>query len=655
MFLYQAHPAGVSLPSATSRASLPKPARPAFSPSYQGTAGQASRHLTNLITGLQFFRWISTHCTITIDQTFRQENACRQHPSSIRQEALRRMLELFRRLLQVPVPDPEDARRRAMLNILLLGCLFLAAVGILMLLLGMLLNKWTFQQAASLLAILGLFFLLIPLIYFINRRWGQPAVYLFLAFLIAGYIFGDTPAQISNGSSVLYFAVPVLVASLLIHPLAGFLVAAIGCGIVAWANSLAVPGSFPNFIVMLGFFMLALISWVASYSLREVLKNLRNSNAELDRMVRERNADLAAALARQQEQAGQSNAILDSIADGVLVFDLNGRAIIANPSSLRLLDLPGDTILGSTLAALSESIPLDKDSRLVLSNLAAHPELKHTGQNIDWRGKTLSVTSAPVTDSHGDHLGTVAVFRDYTHETEVDHMKDTFLAIVSHELRTPLFATLGYVEMLKEAVYGPVDEKQAQALDKITANSNHLLEIVSDLLDQAQMEAGKLNLQARPFRPADLLISLHSVMDRIAASKGLSLVTELDPAIPEQIQGDLVRLQQILVNLVNNAVKFTDKGAIHVNLRRLAETAWSLEVQDTGRGIRPEHLGTIFEAFRQVDNPASHAAGGFGLGLAIVKQLTGLMGGEITVESQVGSGSRFTVRLPLVPLLTPKP
>ena len=150
----------------------------------------------------------------------------------------------------------------------------------------------------------------------------------------------------------------------------------------------------------------------------------------------------------------------------------------------------------------------------------------------------------------------------------MERMKDTFLAIVSHELRTPLNAILGYAEMIKEAIYGPVNEKQARASDRIMTNSHRLLDIVSDLLDQGQMEAGKLALHVRPFRPSDLIDNVHGVMDKISEDKSLALTSELDPALPKFINGDIARLQQILVNLINNAVKFTEKGSIHMSLKR---------------------------------------------------------------------------------------
>jgi PAS domain S-box-containing protein len=437
-------------------------------------------------------------------------------------------------------------------------------------------------------------------------------------------------------------------ASLLIHPMASFAIAAIGCGIITWENSLAIPGSYPNFIIMLGFFVLALISWLASRSLEEALKNLRRINTHLDHLVQERTQELADSLIRERIEASRSQAILESIADGVIVFDVNGSAIIANPSSTRLLDLPNEKLVGASVDELSQSAPLDAEGRNVLTGLLTKPGEQPNNAHIAWGKKTLSVTSALVNDSEKANIGTVAVFRDYTQEAEVERMKDTFLAIVSHELRTPLNAILGYAEMIKEAIYGPVNEKQVRASDRIMTNSHRLLDIVSDLLDQGQMEAGKLALHVRPFRPADLIENVHGVMDKIAEDKSLALTSELDPAMPKFIHGDIARLQQILVNLINNAVKFTEKGSIHMSLKSKDAQTWLLEVNDTGIGIPEEEISTIFEAFRQVDSTATRKYGGFGLGLSIVKQLTELMQGHVFVTSKLGEGSCFTVSLPMV-------
>ena len=151
-----------------------------------------------------------------------------------------------------------------------------------------------------------------------------------------------------------------------------------------------------------------------------------------------------------------------------------------------------------------------------------------------------------------------------------------------------------------------------------------------------------------PLRPAELLDNLHGVMDKTALDKGLMLTSEIDDALPETLNGDGARLQQILVNLVTNALKFTDKGFINIKLFCPYVDRWGIEVSDTGHGIPDSELPYIFDTFRQVEGTATRVHGGFGLGLSIVKQLVNLMNGEIKVRSRVDEGTRFIITLPLV-------
>lgn len=213
----------------------------------------------------------------------------------------------------------------------------------------------------------------------------------------------------------------------------------------------------------------------------------------------------------------------------------------------------------------------------------------------------------------------------------------------------PLNAILGYSEMLRDGFYGAVNEKQANAADRILNNSSRLLNIVSDLLDQARIEAGKLKFDYKPFYASDLTDNLRSVMDKIARDKGLELTSRIDVNLPRQLIGDTHRLQQVLVNLVNNAVKFTDKGGVDVYIYKVNEQHWGFDVTDTGQGIALDDQKHIFDPFRQLEGTVTRLHGGIGLGLAIVKRLVELMGGQIFLKSIVGQGSTFTIVLPFEP------
>ncbi len=228
------------------------------------------------------------------------------------------------------------------------------------------------------------------------------------------------------------------------------------------------------------------------------------------------------------------------------------------------------------------------------------------------------------------------------------HFKSRLLANVSHDLRTPLNSILGYTEMLGEEIYGPLNDEQRAANERILANAQRLLTLIGGLLDQSRIEAGKVELTSEPFHPADLMDEMTSVMGILAGRKGLRLTTSIDPQLPTTLVGDPKRLHQILMNLVGNAIKFTEQGGVQVEFYR-REQQWVIRVSDSGPGIPQEAHRYIFEPFRRVDDSTTREKDGVGLGLSIVHQLTSLMGGEIELDSQVGRGSTFRVFLPLEP------
>jgi signal transduction histidine kinase len=225
--------------------------------------------------------------------------------------------------------------------------------------------------------------------------------------------------------------------------------------------------------------------------------------------------------------------------------------------------------------------------------------------------------------------------------------KSQLLAKVSHELRTPLGAIMGYTELLQNGVFGPLSQQQQGVTAEVIDSTDYLAKLVNELLDQAQNESGAMRLHIRPVAPADILQYVEAQLGVLAQNKGLLLATEMDEDVPLLLMGDYERLQQIVVNLVGNAIKFTDSGRVRVRLFRPDPAHWAIEVADTGAGIPQEAQIYIFEPFRQVNDSMTRQQGGTGLGLAIVQQLAGLMGGQITLESKIGVGSTFTVVLPL--------
>lgn len=231
---------------------------------------------------------------------------------------------------------------------------------------------------------------------------------------------------------------------------------------------------------------------------------------------------------------------------------------------------------------------------------------------------------------------------------EASRLKSQLLAKVSHELRTPLGGVIGYAELLQQGAFGSLQEEQQDAADNIVGSANYLNAMINELLDQAQIEARSVRIFKESFSPAHLLESAASSLRVLALGKGLEFRSDLDPQLPLRLWGDERRLQQILINLGGNAIKFTSQGQVSLSLRiDSASATWQMQVQDTGIGIPIEAQTYIFDPFRQVENAATRSVSGTGLGLSITKQLVELMGGFITLQSDLGKGSLFTVTLPL--------
>jgi signal transduction histidine kinase len=227
--------------------------------------------------------------------------------------------------------------------------------------------------------------------------------------------------------------------------------------------------------------------------------------------------------------------------------------------------------------------------------------------------------------------------------------KSKLLANVSHEMRTPLHAIMGYAEILEQGVYGEITSQQRKATNKILTGSSILLDFINNLLDKAQLESGKLNFNLKPFSLADLVEEVHAQTSVLAEAKGLLFTSSVADNMPKIIFGDRYWLRQLMFNLISNAIKFTEEGSVSLTLNRVEE-GWYFQVKDTGPGIPAEAQARIFEAFEQGSNDHAGSTKGIGLGLSIVKEVTTLMEGDVTVTSELGVGTIFTVTLPLLPI-----
>jgi signal transduction histidine kinase len=223
--------------------------------------------------------------------------------------------------------------------------------------------------------------------------------------------------------------------------------------------------------------------------------------------------------------------------------------------------------------------------------------------------------------------------------------KSQFLANMSHELRTPLNAVLGYSELLNDGIYGELTEKVHGVLERVQSNGRHLLGLINDVLDLSKIEAGQLNLRVDDYSMAALVKSVVAATESLARGKGLVLGTAIQEGLPLG-RGDEARLSQVLLNLVGNAIKFTDRGSVEI-AASAAGGRFTVSVRDTGPGIAEADQARIFEEFQQVDASSTRKKGGTGLGLAIAKRIVGMHGGRLTVESTPGAGSTFYMSVPI--------
>jgi len=226
--------------------------------------------------------------------------------------------------------------------------------------------------------------------------------------------------------------------------------------------------------------------------------------------------------------------------------------------------------------------------------------------------------------------------------------KSNFMANMSHELRTPMNGIMGFSKLLS---LSGLNKSQLEFTKMINASSEHLLELINDILDFSKLEAKKLKLYKKPFDIKQTVKNSIGIISELAKSRGLYTVYEIAPEIDHEMNGDELRIKQILINLLSNAVKFSYKGGITVKVSESGRTGnismISISISDTGIGIPPEKTGEIFEMFHQLDDSSTRRQGGAGLGLSIVRGLLEIMSGSVSVASNIGEGSTFTVTIPL--------
>jgi signal transduction histidine kinase len=345
-----------------------------------------------------------------------------------------------------------------------------------------------------------------------------------------------------------------------------------------------------------------------------------------------------------------------SMENEALVLDEFNRLLDANPAARRLFGL-NEAHIGKPVETWLRPFPeftcLFQDAGEAQCELA----FEHHQAQV-WR----SMQTTSLVNAQGESRGKLIVLNDITQRKlaeaqmnlahqkalEASRMKTRLLANISHDLRSPMTAVLGFSDLLRSGVLGEINEQQRIALENIQESANQQLDFVNNLIGQAQLETGQIILNIQHFSVEDLIESIHSTVKAVAARKGIELNFFQEASLPGLLYGDPYWIRQIMLNLVNNAIKFTAKGSVNVRVFQASADTWSLQVSDSGIGIPADKLDVIFEPFRQLKEGRANQSGS-GLGLSIVKQLTDLMRGSIEVMSMPGMGSTFTVILPYQP------
>jgi len=382
------------------------------------------------------------------------------------------------------------------------------------------------------------------------------------------------------------------------------------------------------------------------------------NNAELYRYVREQAERLGVMLRREQEESSKNQAILASIADGVLVNDAQGRIILVNAAAARILNSTEEALLGQNVrnvfAIFSPSgrrEALEAMDAFMSASTATGQEATTIETVLEMDQRVVSAHLAPVITANDEFLGVVTVLRDITKEVEADRAKSEFVSTVSHELRTPLTSIKGYTDLLIAGAVGEINEQQKRFLNIIKSNADRLTALINDLLDISRIETGRIQLNMEPLRMEEIVLEVVNSLRRQIEEKGLTLELDIPPGLRE-VYGDRDRLTQVLTNLVSNAYHYTPSGSIRISLSQV-EDVLRVDVADTGIGISPEDQKRIFDRFFRADHPVVRESRGTGLGLSIVKMFVEMHGGRIWVESEPGKGSTFTFILPTTPEALP--
>jgi PAS domain S-box-containing protein len=416
------------------------------------------------------------------------------------------------------------------------------------------------------------------------------------------------------------------------------------------------------------------------------ITDLRHAVSEVE--VQYNRSRVAEHDARQERD--RLNVILENVSDPILVTDQHTNIVLMNPEADRLFVVgEGDY----EMRAAQQIQANDTRFTTLISNFLLRPDMRQVERLSIMDPDAgapfpAEVASSKILNARGEPIAIVSVIHDLTHAEDnerlagelqqlndqledrirratveleernrrlewqsfelqkASRLKSEFLANMSHELRTPINVILGYTSLMRERIYGALTDQQDQALTKTYQTSQHLLELINDILDLSKIEAGKMPLHVESVFVPEVVDEISESLLPMLRGREITFSADVEPDLPS-LRTDRTKLKQVLLNLLSNAIKFTQNGSVSLRVTR-GETGSGIRivVEDTGIGIKAENLDAIFDDFRQIDQSHTREYGGTGLGLSITKKLLTLLGGVVEVESVYGSGTRFVIDLP---------